>query len=189
VARPGAGLSGAALFVGIGGLYLAYAGIRDVPLVDGLRSLLRGETPAGAKAAPDWAPITMAQVAAQEGDGTPPASGQLTGDSGIAGLKGAAALAYPVLKAAFPHLRMGGWRPSGSVPNSDHPKGLAIDVMTGDDAMAQRVIGVARRTPKLRNWIWNRHYASVNTGWRKTPCGGSCGPSPHTDHVHLSWSA
>jgi hypothetical protein len=181
-----AGLSGAALFVGVGGLYLAYAGVRDVPLVEGLRSLLRGERPAEKQ--PAWAPITMDAIAAQEGDGAPPPSGTLTGDSGISRLRGNAALAYPVLKAAFPHLRMGGWRPSGSVPNSDHPKGLAIDVMTGDNAMAGRIIGVARRTPGLRNWIWSRHYASVNTGWRRTPCGGHCGPSPHTDHVHLSWS-
>lgn len=185
MARPKVGLSGAALFVGIGGLYLAYAGIRDVPLVDGLRSLLRGEQPAGAKQAGTFQPIALA--AASEGDAPPPPAGA-TGDSGISGLKGAAALAYPILKMAFPTLRMGGYRASGSVPNSDHPKGLAIDVMTTQDAVAQNVIRVAKATPRLRLWIWNRHYASTNTGWRVTPCGGDCGPSPHTDHVHLSWS-
>jgi len=191
VARGSPGLSGAALVVGVGGLYLAYAGIRDVPLVEGLRALLRGDKAALTglgKEQPAWAPITMDAIAIGEGDAAPPPSGQLTGDSGIAKLVGNAKLAYPILKAAFPHLRMGGWRATGSVPNSDHPKGLAIDVMTGDNAVAQRVIGVAKLTPGLRVWIWNRHYGSRANGWRAAPCNGHCGPSPHTDHVHLSWT-
>jgi hypothetical protein len=192
VARRDAGLSGAALFIGVGGLYLAYAGVRDVPLVEGLRSLLRGQAPPSAKQGPDWAPITMEGIAAQEGDGVPAPQGAL-GDTGISRLKGGAALAYPILKAAFPHLHFGGWRPQGSVPNSDHPKGLALDISGGvfgqgpeaADATAKRVIALARSTPGFRVWIWNRHYGSGPPPG--SPCGSHCGPSPHTDHVHISW--
>lgn len=187
MARPRAGLSGAALFVGVGGLYLAYAGVRDVPLVDGLRSLLRGERPT--ERTPSFEGVKLAsgivsKTTAPTGVGK---AGQVA-DTGISGLRGNAALAYPVLKQAFPALRMGGWRATGSVPGSDHPKGLAIDVMTTDEATAQRVIKVMRATPGFRLWIWNRHYASTNTGWRVTACGSACGPSPHTDHVHGSWT-
>lgn len=181
MARPSAGLSGAALFVGLGGLYLAYAGVRDVSLTEGLRSLLRGERPVEKQSS--FQPITLADAAASEGD-APPADGA-KGDTGIRQLRGTARLAYPLLKAAFPDLRMGGWRATGSVPDSDHPKGLAIDVMTSDPATANRVIALARTIPNLSYWIWNRHIASAAHGWVVRPYSG---PSPHTDHVHLSWS-
>jgi hypothetical protein len=175
--------------VGVSGLYIAYAGIRDVPLVDGLRSLLRGERPAERTAVFEGIKLAASatKAAGDVAAGALAVAGQ-AGDTGIDRLVGNAALAYPVLKRAFPGLRMGGWRAKGSVPSSDHPKGLAIDVMTGDEATAQRVIKVMRATPGLRLWIWNRHYASTNTGWRVTPCGDDCGPSAHTDHVHGSWT-
>lgn len=41
------GISGIAVTIGAAGLYLVYAGIRAVPLVDGLRELVRGRVPAG----------------------------------------------------------------------------------------------------------------------------------------------
>lgn len=184
MARPRAGLSGAALFVGIGGLYLAYAGVRDVPLVDGLRSLLRGERPAEKQAA--FAAVNLARIAEAGSNALSIAGGAiqgLGGDTGIDRLVGNARMAYPGLKAAFPTLRMGGWRATGSVPGSRHPLGLAIDVMTTDGATAGRVIAHFRGTPGARTWIWNRQDASAPF-WRVTPYSG---PSPHTDHVHLDW--
>jgi len=192
MARPrSAGLSGAALSVGALGLYLAYAGVRDVPLVEGLRSLLRGQAPPGAKSGPTWAPVTMAQIATAEGDSPGGPQGAL-GDSGISGLKGYAALAYPVLKAAFSHLHFGGYRPTGSVPGSRHPRGLAIDISGGvfsqgpaaADTTAQRILAVFKATPGARTWIWNRHSRSRANGWALKPYNG---PSPHTDHVHVDW--
>lgn len=191
--RPrSAGLSGAALTVGVLGLYLAYAGVRDVPLVEGLRSLLRGQAPPSAKAGPSWAPITMAEIATQEGDSPGADPGAISGDSGIARLKGYAALGYPVIKAAFPHLHAGGYRPTGSVPNSRHPRGLAIDWSGGvfgqgpsaADATAKRLIGVFKATPGARCAIWNRHSYCRANGWAAKPYSG---PSPHTDHVHTDW--
>lgn len=42
----GPGISGIGVTVAAGGAYLMYAAIRDVPLLDGARQLLRGEVPA-----------------------------------------------------------------------------------------------------------------------------------------------
>jgi hypothetical protein len=192
MARPRpAGLSGAALTVGALGLYLAYAGVRDVPLVEGLRSLLRGQVPAGAKSGPSWSSVTMADIARGEGDSPGAPQGAL-GDSGISGLKGNAALAYPLLKAAWPQLHFGGYRPTGSVPGSRHPRGLAIDISGGvfsqgpsaADATAQRILAVFKNIPGARCWIWNRHSRCKANGWELRPYNG---PSPHTDHVHVDW--
>lgn len=190
MARPGAGLSGAALFVGIGGLYLAYAGLRDVPLVEGLRSLLKGERPT--EPARTFAPISMASVAAAEGDSTEAVTANSRGDTGIDKLVGNARIAYTALRIAFPSLTYGGWRARGSVPGSRHPLGLAIDVTGGPfaqgpaaaDATARRVIALFKTTPGARTWIWNRQVASAPS-WSPHPYSG---PSAHTDHVHLDWN-
>ena len=190
MARRGAGLSGAALFVGIGGLYLAYAGVRDVALVDGLRSLLRGERPA--ETAGGWSPVSMAGVAAAEGDSAAPGTVNSAGDTGIDKLVGNARIAYTVLRLAFPSLTYGGWRARGSVPGSRHPLGKAIDVTGGPfsqgpaaaDATAKRVIALFKTTPGARTWIWNNQVASAPS-WSPHPYDG---PSDHTDHVHLDWN-
>ena len=190
MARPGAGLSGAALFVGIGGLYLAYAGLRDVPLVEGLRSLLKGERPT--ETSRTFAPVSMAGVAAAEGDSAEAGSVNSAGDTGIDGLKGNARIAYTILRMAFPGLTYGGWRARGSVASSRHPLGLAIDVKGGPfaqgpaaaDPTARRVIALFKTTPGARTWIWNRQVASA-PNWTAHPYDG---PSDHTDHVHLDWN-
>lgn len=83
---------------------------------------------------------------------------------------------------------IGGFRAHGSVANSDHPKGLALDVMTKDTATGNRVAGWAQANAQplgLTYVIWNRHIWSVSRadeGWRRYT-----GPVPHTDHVHLSF--
>jgi hypothetical protein len=183
VARRGAGLSGAALFVGVGGLYLAYAGIRDVPLVEGLRSLLRGKRPSESRRA--YNPITLDAIARSEGDLPNPQGG--AGDQGITRLVGSARLGYVMLKAAFPTLRFSGWRPQGSVPGSRHPLGLAIDITPlnapQDDRRARTVIAAFKLTSGARCWIWNRQIGCA-PDWRARPYSG---PSPHTDHVHVDW--
>lgn len=82
---------------------------------------------------------------------------------------------------------VGGWRAVGSVPNSDHPKGLALDFMTRNkaqgDALASDVIA------NYRQWsvsyvIWWRRQWSPEKGWRSYS-----GPSAHTDHVHVSFES
>lgn len=82
---------------------------------------------------------------------------------------------------------VGGWRAVGSVPSSDHPKGLALDFMTRDkgqgDALTADVVS------NYQKWgvtyvIWWRRIWSPSKGWRKYS-----GPSAHTDHVHVSFQS
>ncbi len=81
---------------------------------------------------------------------------------------------------------VGGYREKGSVPGSDHPKGKALDFMTYKDMKK----GTALANDIIKNYkawnvkyvIWNKHIWSPEQGWRKYS-----GPSPHTDHVHVSF--
>lgn len=79
---------------------------------------------------------------------------------------------------------IGGWRATGSVPGSDHPKGLALDVMTRDVSKGNAVAAWATKRPDVTYVIWNRRiYDRRNgKGWQRYS-----GPSPHTDHVHISF--
>lgn len=47
MAPTNAGVPGLPIFLALGGAYLVYAGIRDVPLADGLRELVKGKIPQG----------------------------------------------------------------------------------------------------------------------------------------------
>lgn len=76
----------------------------------------------------------------------------------------------------------------GSVANSDHPKGLALDFMINNipngksvgDALAADVLA-NRGAYNVTYVIW---YKRINTGsgWRTYT-----GPRDHTDHVHVSF--
>ncbi len=82
---------------------------------------------------------------------------------------------------------IGGYRAQGSVKNSDHPKGLAIDLMTSSksqgDAIANDAIANAKALG-ITYVIWYRKIWKASTGrWENYS-----GPSPHTDHVHVSFS-
>lgn len=82
---------------------------------------------------------------------------------------------------------VGGWSARGSVPNSDHPKGLALDFMTRSrstgDALAADLIRQANAW-NVKYVIWWRQIWSPGKGWRPYH-----GPSSHTDHVHASFGA
>lgn len=98
----------------------------------------------------------------------------------------------PVAKAAADHfgVKYGikdiGGVGKGSVRDSDHPNGLALDFMTKDkakgDALAADLVANAK-TWHVKYVIW---YKRINTldgrGWRPYS-----GPSNHTDHVHASF--
>lgn len=76
----------------------------------------------------------------------------------------------------------GGYRATGSVSGSDHPKGLAVDAMTRDLRVGNEIEGWALAHPDCTYTIWQRRY--------KTPGGVNqpyTGPSPHIDHVHISF--
>jgi hypothetical protein len=111
------------------------------------------------------------------------ASTQATGGpSGALGLVGAALAALPAFRSAFPGMTIGGRAPR-STP-SDHPEGKAMDLMTTSGAIASRIINMFMGQAGRKYWIWNRQIASATSGWIPRSYNG---PSPHTDHVHLSY--
>jgi hypothetical protein len=83
-----------------------------------------------------------------------------------------------------------GGRGPGSVPGSDHPKGRALDFMINNvsgghkrgDALANDMIANYKKW-NVKYVIWNRYIWQPGRGWRKYS-----GPSPHTDHVHVSFN-
>lgn len=78
----------------------------------------------------------------------------------------------------------------GSVPGSDHPHGRAIDLMINNiknghntgTAMANDIIKHYKEW-NVKYVIWNRYIWHPGRGWHKYS-----GPSPHTDHVHVSFN-
>lgn len=107
-----------------------------------------------------------------------------SGGGSAKGLVGNAAAAFRQFREMFPNMTIGGWRARGSVPGSDHPKGKALDLMTGSNDTAQRIISTFMGQAGRKYWIWNRQIATQSGGWRPRSYHG---PSPHTDHVHLSY--
>jgi hypothetical protein len=106
------------------------------------------------------------------------------GGGSAKGLVGFALDAFGQFRRMFPSMTIGGWRARGSVPGSDHPKGKALDLMTTMGHVAAQIIGTFMGQPGRKYWIWNRQWAGTSTGWEPRPYRG---PSPHTDHVHLSY--
>jgi septal ring factor EnvC (AmiA/AmiB activator) len=101
---------------------------------------------------------------------------------------------YGLVVRIFDVYSIGGWRPYGSVPGSDHPRGRAIDVMT----WSNRSLGW-----RIANWavanagalgvkyvIFNGRIWTRGRGWHgyrhpSDPC--NCNPTlRHDDHVHIS---
>lgn len=176
------GTPGVAVLAGAMALWLVYAGVRDVPVFEGLRQLLRRQQPAARSVHAPFDPTGYLRSGAGAGMGA--AGLGKVGDTGTERLVGNAAAAYPTLKALFPTLTMYGWRAQGSVPGSDHPRGLAIDVMTGSPLVHTQIIAAFVKLPGAKYWISQGKKASAPE-WK---IGAYTGPSPHTDHVHLSFA-
>jgi hypothetical protein len=179
--RRSPGIAGSAVLAGTAGLYLVYTGWKDVPFFDGLRSLLRKETP---QPRASHAPFTLTATGiGKAGAFVSKTLGPVqAGDTGIERLVGNAIGGYNVIRA------MGTWQIGGwglrLTPGSDHPKGLAIDVMHPTGAEAQTIIATFKGLPGAKYWIWNRQIAEKDEGWVPKRYTGT---SPHTDHVHLSF--
>lgn len=83
-----------------------------------------------------------------------------------------------------------GGKGPGSVPGSDHPKGRALDFMINNVSNG-KARGTALANDLIKNYkswnikyvIWNRYIWHPGRGWTKYS-----GPSPHTDHVHVSFN-
>jgi hypothetical protein len=105
---------------------------------------------------------------------------------------------YGLVVRIFDVHSIGGWRPSGSVPGSDHPHGRAIDVMIGYPSSHGRTLGwrIARwasgnaRALDVKYVIFNGRIWTPGRGWHgyrhpSDPC--NCNPTlRHDDHVHIS---
>jgi len=105
---------------------------------------------------------------------------------------------YGLVVRIFDVHSIGGWRPSGSVPGSDHPHGRAIDVMVGYPSSDGRALGWRIATWASGNaWaldvtyvIFNGRIWTPGRGWHgyqhpADPC--NCNPTlRHDDHVHIS---
>lgn len=190
------GISGLAVVLAATGGFLVYAGIRNVPLLAGLRELTSGQVPTPIPVDPTDVTFTAPGVAA--GVSAAP------GATGLAGLLGNVGLGGYSLGAVKPHVeqaayaigpRFGirtvyGWAPG----QYDHPKGLALDFMVSDlpgDAAKHKTIGDALAAFVLANAaalrvsyvIWYRRSWNPKRGtW--APYSGD---SEHTDHVHVSF--
>jgi hypothetical protein len=80
---------------------------------------------------------------------------------------------------------VGGFRAHGSVPNSDHPKGRAIDIMSSGalgSSIANDFISQAG-SRGVTYVIFNHQIWTPSQGWHAYH-----GPNPHTDHVHVSFA-
>jgi hypothetical protein len=105
---------------------------------------------------------------------------------------------YGLVVRIFDVQMIGGWRPAGSVPGSDHPHGRAIDVMVGYPSSDGRALGWRIATWASGNaWalavkyvIFNGRIWTPGRGWHgyrhpADPC--DCNPTlRHDDHVHIS---
>jgi len=101
---------------------------------------------------------------------------------------------YGLVVRIFDVHSIGGWRPYGSVPGSDHPKGRAIDVMTWSNRslgwrIANWAVGNAWALD-IKYVIFNGRIWTRSRGWHgyrhpSDPC--NCNPTlRHDDHVHIS---
>jgi peptidoglycan hydrolase CwlO-like protein len=101
---------------------------------------------------------------------------------------------YGLVVRIFDVHSIGGWRPYGSVPGSDHPRGRALDVMTWSNrALGWRIANWAvgnRWALDVKYVIFNGRIWTAGRGWHayrhpSDPC--NCNPTlRHDDHVHIS---
>jgi peptidoglycan hydrolase CwlO-like protein len=101
---------------------------------------------------------------------------------------------YGLVERTFDVHSIGGWRPYGSVPGSDHPRGRAIDVMTWSNrSLGWRIANWAVANAwalDVKYVIFNGRIWTRSRGWHgyrhpSDPC--NCNPTlRHDDHVHIS---
>jgi hypothetical protein len=114
--------------------------------------------------------------------GTPgTAHGKITGTNGVK----ANVLSAMNFIASTWGIPVNGMGP-GSVPNSDHPKGLALDAMTTNVSLGTSIANyfIMNATGRrVKYIIWQRRiWFPDGRGWKPYT-----GPNPHTNHVHISF--
>jgi hypothetical protein len=197
----GRGINGAAVTLAAAGAYLVYAGIRNVPLLDGLRDLFAGRLPAPRPRTPtavSFATTVGSQAGAAAGaaSGGPKTLAEALAAAVKAGykytlgpVKDYVATAAYEIGPKFGIKTIYGWAPG----LYEHPKGRALDFMINTPGLGAPT-GSALATYVVANYqrlnvyyvIWNRqvwNVTRINDGWHKYT-----GTNPHTDHVHVSFN-
>lgn len=108
---------------------------------------------------------------------------------GLKGISPTASRAADFFGSKYGIKSIGGVGP-GSVPGSDHPKGRALDFMINNVSNGKSR-GTALANEVIRNYkkfnvkyvIWYHYIWQPGRGWHRYN-----GPSPHTDHVHVSFN-
>lgn len=181
------GISGLSVAVAAVGGFVVYAGIRDVPLVEGLRELLQGKVPTGREQKkPIVFPGKASTGIAKTGTTT-----AIDGRYKLGAVQPHVKLAAYEVGPQFNITTIGGWRAGDAF---DHPRGLALDFMidnipngTAVGGQLANYLWTNRDRLGITYVIWNRRIISVSRqreGWRRYS-----GASPHTDHVHGSFEA
>jgi peptidoglycan hydrolase CwlO-like protein len=164
---------------------------------------IRAEEAARRRAAEAARRARLARLARQRAADRAPAIGGDDGGGGDLGgpntasylnLTPTAKRVYGLVERIFDVHSIGGWRPYGSVPNSDHPFGRAIDVMTWSNrSLGWRIANWAVANAyalDIKYVIFNGRIWTRSRGWHayrhpNDPC--NCNPTlRHDDHVHIS---
>jgi septal ring factor EnvC (AmiA/AmiB activator) len=162
---------------------------------------IKAEEEARRRAAERARKARLARLARQRAAGATVLSGDTGGHSGGGPntasynyLTRNAKRVYGLVVRTFDVHSIGGWRPYGSVPGSDHPRGRALDVMTWSNrSLGWRIANWAAGNAwalGVKYVIFNGRIWTRGRGWHayrhpSDPC--NCNPTlRHDDHVHIS---
>lgn len=109
---------------------------------------------------------------------------------GLGAVKPWVEAAAEILGAKFGIGTIGGYRSSSSTPNSDHPKGLALDFMC-NKSQGDRLAAFAvahKRELNITYVIWRQRIHGSSGGWKGMEDRGNP-TANHMDHVHISFMA
>jgi len=182
------GISGLAVAVAAVGGYLVYAGVKDVPLIEGLREVIGGQTPTG-RAQKRTAEFGSGASGGVSGTSVPADPGKYT----LGVVQPHVRLAAAEIGGAFNLDSIGGFRAGPP----DHGNGCALDCMTDKGGkqnltLNQQVAAYAfahRERLGLTYIIHDMLIASASKGWvwRTYKPITNTGDFRHVRHVHLSF--
>lgn len=177
------------VYIGLG-VILVYFATKDVPVLEGLRSLARGEVPKK-RDKPAWSPITGGdaplQVGAGGGTGTVQNGVVWAMDKGVSGASDKLIWAFAQQVAGSVGVSLtaiSGYRPGSTVNGGpdNHSKGQAVDVRASEAELDKfYAVLAAKLGGQAGTWVTNAYF--LDLGWRVP------GHSPGDNmHIHLGMS-